>query len=191
MAPTKDATKVLIGYGNGYIAPLATAPPADTVNLDGTWPAGWVHYGYTEEGLTLNWERDVQDHYVEEQDISVFSTVGESTLTFEFGMAETTMENLRYALGGGTITTQAAASGLIGKKTLVISDRPSEYMFGFEIKNEFGHWERWIIPRGLFTGSLEVNYRRSEDKRIYTAEFKAACRVNEISIVSKTALALA
>lgn len=191
MAPVKTAENVLIGYVDGYIAPLATTVPADTVELGGNWGAGWTHYGFTEEGLTLNWERDITDHFVEEQSSSIFSTIGESTFSIAFQMAETTLENLVYALGGGSITTVAAASGVVGKKTLVISETPTEYMFGFEGRNKFGFYRRIIVPRGLFLGSLEVNYRRAEDKQLFGVEFRAACKVGDIIIVDKTANALA
>lgn len=191
MAPTKTAENVLIGYVDGYIAPENTSGPADTVALGGSWPAGWVHYGFTEEGLTLNWERDITDHFVEEQSVSVFSTIGESTFSIEFEMAETTLENLVYALGGGSIATIAAGSGIVGKKTLTISETPTPYAFGFEGRNQFGFFRRIIVPRGLFLGSLEVTYRRAEDKQLFGVEFRAACNVSDIVIVDKTANALA
>lgn len=190
MAPTKDPTKVLVGYVDGYIAPEATTNPADTLALGGSWPAGWVHYGFTEEGVQLNWERDITPHYVEEQSIEVFNTIGNSTFSLEFAMAETTLENLRYAMGGGTITTQAAASGVIGKKTLVISETPTVFAFGFEGLNYLGFHRRVIIPRVMSLGSLEVNYRRAEDKQLYNVELRAVCQPSDIVIYDKTAAAL-
>ncbi len=185
--PVRSATNVLVGFANMYLAPKDTAAPADTLAFGEAWQAPWYHPGYSEKGLTLNLDRKEKRHMVEEISFPVVISVESSTLKIGFDMAEATLENLRYAAGGGTITTQNAAVGIIGKKTLKLSEELEVIALGFEGKNPQGFFRRIIIPRVVATGKLKTEYDRSKNKQMYAAEFEAVCSIEEVQIFDKTA----
>jgi len=191
MAPVRTKTNILIGTATLYVAPAYTPMPDDTVGIDGDWGALWVHPGYTEEGVSTSFERDTEDHNVEEDPLPAFRTVTSATFTVTASFAEDTLENIKLAMGGGIITTTAAGTGQIGKKRLVLSEELEELALGFEGKNAEGYWRRIYIPRVVASGTVETEYRRAAQKRVYPAEFASICALSEIETVNMTAPATA
>lgn len=107
----KNTEEVLIGTGTLYVAPLGTAMPADpSVSPN----VAFVDVGYSEEGWALTVERDVEDVEVAEEidPLDVLATGRETHLVGQ--AAQASVENLKIALGGGTIVT---AVGPPAKKT--------------------------------------------------------------------------
>lgn len=191
MPPTKDITKVNIGVADVYFAPADTAEPADTVDYQGTMGASWVHPGFTEEGVQLIVDKDIERHYVEEQSSPALVTVNTSDVAAEAQLAEDTIENILLSLGSGVIVTTAAATGQIGKKKLTMSDELTKYAMLLESKNPLGFFRRLYIPRGVIVGSQETPHRRSNQKRLWTVRFESTSATNTITITDKTAVALA
>ena len=189
--PVKTITNVLVGIANMYLGPVGTLGPADSVAWNESWTTtvpAWYHPGYSEKGLTLNLDRKEKRHQVEEISNPVAITVESATLKVGFDFAEATLENMRYASGGGTITTvAAAAAGVIGKKTLKIHEDLEVIALGFEGKNPAGFFRRVIIPRVVSTGKLKTEFDRSKNKQIFAAEFEAICSIEDILIYDKTA----
>ena len=181
----------MVGEGALFVAPENTAAPADTIALFDGWAGLWVHPGLTEEGVNFSMERDLNFHRVEEQSAPVFVTINTSTLSFATALSESTLDNLKIALGSGTLTTVAAGSGIIGKKTFVPGDTPEIVAVGFEAKNTYGFFRRIRVPRAVATGTVEMAHRRSESKRQFGATFQSMSAMGDISIVDKTAAALA
>ncbi len=191
MAPVAhDVTNVLVGLARPYTAPTGTAMVPDSLATGELWPSPWVYSGATTEGLTLGGDRDINDIRIEEQSTPAQRLVTSSTITIGFTASEDTLATMRLAIGGGTITTQAAAAGVIGKETLRLSDDLELLAAGFEGRSKQGFWRRVYIPRVSSTASLEVTYRRAESQRSYEVTLSALCPMNEITIVNMTALAL-
>lgn len=188
--PVRNVANVLVGTVSMYLAPANTAGPADSVEYDTAWGGTWVHPGYSDTGLTLHFDRKEQRHYVEELSSPVMITTKESILKVSFGFAEATLENLKFAMGGGVISTQAAGTGVIGKKTLVLSDELEVISLGFEGKNPDGHYRRVIIPRVVSIGKMKTEFDRTKKKTVYNAEFESICPMPEIKIYDKTGNAL-
>lgn len=187
MAPTRDALNVLVGLANMYTAPVGTPDPADTIAFDAPWLAPWYHPGYSDKGLTMMLDRKEKKHTVEEISNPVVISVESSSLKVSIGFAEATLENFRLAAGGGTITTTAAGVGVIGKKSLVLSEDLEVIKLGFEGKNPQGFFRRVIIPRVVTTGKIKTEYDRSKNKQVYMAEFEAVCAISDVKIYDKTA----
>ncbi len=185
--PAKSILNVLVGYANLYIAPEGTEAPEDTVPFNEDWGAPWYHPGYTDKGVTLGFDRKEKRHMVEEISSPAVITVETSTLKISVGLAESTIENIKYAMGGGTITTTAAGVGTIGKKSLVLSDDLQVVTLGFEGKNPQGFFRRVIIPRVVATGKLKTEFDRSKNKQVFNAEFESVCPIEEVVIYEKTA----
>ena len=193
MPLTRSVTNVLVGYTNMYIGPVGTGAPADTVAFNTAWDTSipaWYFPGFTEKGLTINFDRKEKRHMVEEISIPAQITTDSSAFKVQFGLAESTLENMRYAFGAGTITTTAASSGQIGKKTLVLSDDLEVFALGFEAKNPQGFFRRVIIPRVVSVGKLKTEFDRSKNMQIWNVEFEAICPLDTIQIYEKTANAL-
>lgn len=191
--PTKTITNILVGIAHMYLGPVGTAGPADTVPFETNWlesiPA-WYHPGYSESGVGFTADRKEKRHKVEEISTPALITIEESTMKVTFAFAEATLENLRYATGGGIITTQAAGTGIIGKKTLRLSDELDVLALGFEGKNPWGFFRRVIIPRVVSVGKIKAEFDRSKNKQMYAAEFESICPISDILIYDKTADAL-
>lgn len=181
---------VLVGEAAMYLAPASTAGPADTVSIGTAWSTPWVPIGSTDSGVQLTWSRTTSDVRIEEQSLPVARNVETSNLTVAVTFAEDTIENMKYAYGGGTITTVAASTGVPGTKTLALSDSLDQMALGFEGKNQFGFWRRVIVPIVVSTGTVQTNYRRVAGARLYPASFDALCKPGDISIKTMTAAAL-
>ncbi len=189
-APTQTLTNVLVGSANFYLAAENSAGPADSVNHNDVWGSPWTYAGVSQDGLTLGVDRKEKKHMVDELDTPVVITVESTSVKVMFKFAEATLENFKYAAGGGTITTQPAAVGVIGKKTLVLSQGLDKIAVGFEGLNPQGFYRRIIIPKVISVGKIKTEWDRSKNKQIFAAEFEAVCPVKDISIYDKTAVAL-
>ena len=189
-APPRDALNVLVGLANMYLSPLGTVDPADTLAFNEAWLNPWYHPGYSDKGLTLMFDRKEKRHMVEEVSNPLVITTESSSFKVQIGFAEATLENFMHAAGGGTISTQAAAVGVIGKKSLTLSEDLKVIKVGFEGLNPQGFYRRVIIPRVVSTGKIKTEYDRSKNKQVYMAEFEAVCSVSDIKMYDKTANAL-
>ena len=190
-APAIDTSKILIGYGYLFTAVADTVEPDDTVIYGGDPGTDWTYIGATEEGVTYGFEREVNDHFVEEQSSAVLTTPGNGALSFSAALAEVTIENLKLALGGGTITTIAAAAGVVGKKVLTLSDQYDSFALCFYGKNPLGHYRRIYVPRARSVATLEVANRRNESKQLFNVTFNSNSALADIKITDKTADAAA
>lgn len=190
-APARDLTNILQGRANFYLAPMDTAQPADTIAFDEAWLSPWVFGGVSEKGLDLLVDTKEKEHYVDDYQQPVLISVDKKTFAIQFSFAEDTMENFRYATGGGTITTQAAGTGTIGKKSLALSEDLETIAVGFEVKNKHGFFKRVIIPKVVSVGKIKASHTRTKDNRVYAAEFRSICPISEIKIYEKTANATA
>lgn len=187
---TVDTTNVLYGLVAVYTAPTGTAAPADTVAIGTAWSSPWTPIGATDSGVSRALTRNTVDIRIEEQQLPVARVADTADLTYSFDLSEDTRENEKLALGGGTITTQAASTGIIGKKTLVLSETIDQLALGLEGKNKNGFWTRYIVPIVSSTGTVTTTYRRVADKRMYTVTLSALCKLSDITITEMTAAAL-
>lgn len=193
--PTYDRTKVMSGMAAVYLAPYNTTSPAelpdeDTIELGGTWPATpqpWTPIGATQEGVSLMFRRSTENLTIEEQLTPVKVETTEVELLVEATLAESTLETMRLAFGGGTITTQAAGVGVIGKKELQISSDLQHFALGMEGQNPLGFFRRMLIPDIVSIADVEETNRRAASLRLYKVSFRALVPPEEIVIVDKTA----
>lgn len=196
--PAYTRQKVLVGQARMFLQKLlptsAPALPLDTVALNGAWPATgtniWVPVGATQEGLNFRFQRSTQDITVEEQLTPVAVNTTGLDISMDMVLSEDSLETMVTAYGGGTITTTAASSGQIGKKTLVIGSDLDQYAFGFETQDSAGFFRRVLVPAVVSVGQAETLYRRAADARRYAVSLRVLCAPEEIIILEKTADAL-
>lgn len=195
--PQYQRKRIMAGQVQCYLAPYnETSPaalPADTVALGGTWPSTpqvWTPIGATETGVNLLFRRSTQALMIEEQMTPVGVETTEIECKVEAVLAEDTLETMRVAFGGGTVTTQAAATGVIGKKTLVISSDLDHFALGLEGKDTFGFWRRVLVPDIVSIADVELNNRRAASLRLYKVSFWSLVKVEDMTFVEQTAAAL-
>lgn len=178
-APAIITGNVVVGYAIMWRAVADTARPTTVYGGDlGASVVAWSYVGATEEGVTWAKSTDVQDHFVEESSISVFSTPGTGRFAFTGALAETTMENLKFCLGGGTLT------GTVGAQTLTPSETLDQYAIVLDTVAPGSTIRRVYVPRVRIVSQLEVANRRSEQKQLFNFEAVANCAMSEIRIVT-------
>lgn len=176
-APAIDTTKIVVGYGILWVAAADTARPTTVYGGDlGASVAAWNYIGATQEGVTWSKSTDVTDHFVEESSISVFSTPGTGRFSFSGQLAEVSLENLQFALGGGDLT------GTTGSGHIVPSEEMDVYAVTFDGVAPADTVRRIYVPRARVVSALEVANRRSESKQLFNFEVVANCAMSEIYI---------
>lgn len=207
MPPIVNPGNVLVGAAAFFYQPyVSTTPPVmplDTLGFvdvtsanafaatpNPTWASPWIPGGATEDGLQLQVQRTTQDHTIEEQlsPVIVSSNAGQVQVVITF--AEDTLETMKLAYGGGTITTTAAAAGVPGTRELVLQEGLDVVAVGFEGKGPKGNFRRVLIPQMVATGNVSTAYRRSAANRVYQVTFRALVPMSQIRIREWNAAAL-
>lgn len=195
--PTYDRKRVMAGMVATRLAPYSeTSPavlPADTVALGGVWPSVpqvWTPVGATQEGVSFLFRRNTNSLMIEEQLTPVAVETSDVEFKIEAVLAEDTFETMRVAYGGGSIVTQAAASGVIGKKTLTLSNDLDHFALGLEGRNTYGFFRRILVPEIVSIADVEQVNRRSASLRLYKVSFWSLSSIDQVVFIEKTADAL-
>jgi hypothetical protein len=184
-----NTANVLVGQAALYTAPVGTIYPLDTLAPGVPWLTPWVHVGATEEGVGFAVGSDTADIRIEEQATPVMVVMNSRNIRVIVSLSEDTVETMKLAYGGGTIVTQAAGVGVIGKKTLTLSDELETLAAGFEGRSPAGLFRRVIIPRIISVADVTTTYRRATNNRAYSIELRAICAASEIRVCDQTAVA--
>lgn len=186
-----DPHNVVIGQASGFFGPANEPLPAMSVPLYGHpanhatpgWGGNWVAAGATEEGFTLNGEQSSTDHNIEEQAAPVKKTLDSRSLGIGAQLAEDTLNNVRLAFGGGTITvTEDPDLGLLITR-FTLSSNVDELAVGLDMATIDGKIRRIRIPTATSSENVEVNFRRAASKRLWPVQFVSTCREDEIDII--------
>lgn len=188
---TPTLTNVLVGYAKMWTGPKDTVRPPDTLAEGADWASPWTYIGGTEEGVALLSSSEQTEIRIEEQDTAVRLVPNQRNTRVRAVLSEATLENLKLALGGGAITTVAAASGQPGMKVYTFSDALDELAVGFEGVNPLGFFRRLYIPSVISVADLETRWRRAANNQSFPFEARAVCSSSQIAIRDKTAAALA
>ena len=156
---------------------MADAAEPSAASGTGAAIGSWTQIGGTEEGVALNLERDITNHYIEEVAIQVFSTPGTSTFSMSGSMAEMTLANWKLGVGGGTVASNV----------LTLSDTLDTVALYLDMQAPGATTRRTVyVPRAQSTGSLDVQNRRAEQKQLIGFNFNTSCTFAEIKITDKT-----
>lgn len=169
-----SANNIALGYGRAYIAAYNSssveALPADTVARDGSWGGNWVELGYT-GGIQYTPSNEHRHVDVDQSTIEVRSFVTKQDLEIELTLKETTVENMKYALGFGTLST----SGSSGVLTVTNNPTLTEYTLGLEGPSPsatVSAAQRIRINRVVPVSEPEVVFSREEEIMV-VVRFKA------------------
>lgn len=175
MAPAAVVTpNLLTDPGWLFIAPLATAAPANTVAgsvFTDAWAAAWIPLGATEEGSEFNNSTTVEATRVAELFDPVRYSTTERTASIAFALANFTLTNYRRAMNGG-IAALTATSG-VGATALYTLNPPAA---GSEVRCMIG-WEsldstlRLVGHQTFQGGEVTTGFRRAPDKGLIPCTF--------------------
>lgn len=112
-------TDIVMTSAKVFVGTLAATLPADTVAVDGAWPAGWTAIGFTKTPLKATYDYDIGDVMIEQDLAAVDRRKVKESLTLETVLAEFSADNLNYSWDG-TVTPTAAGVGQPGKEEISI-----------------------------------------------------------------------
>ncbi|MFI1355402.1 phage tail protein [Streptomyces sp. NPDC020898] len=158
MAGTNAKEIRVAGSGRVLIAPLATAPPADT---SAAWGTGWSDLGYTTtDGVKIS-KKDKLDAVDTWQSVSAARFVySDRDLSFKFQLLQLNEATLPFFFGGGQVKETATGSGLY-KYELAAEPKFDERMLGLEFTDGTEVKYRMIVARGQVTETEEISLVRT------------------------------
>ena len=133
--------------------------------------------GYSEDGWTFEIDRTFEDIVVAEEidPIDIYKTAQVINLTGE--LAQATLENLKYAMSGGTITTDSSAN----TKTFVPPTTAgfTEWSLMLRVQAPGGgggdadnRVREVQIPRAVAVGAIQMQHAKAPAKTLVTASFR-------------------
>lgn len=159
---SRNASQVLLGPGYFYFAPYGEAFPTfaggETI---ATVPGGnWVEAGYSEEGWNLVADTTFE-YFTPAEEVDPLAAIKVAQeIHFRGVAAQFSFENLQFALGGGTITTDAGPPA-IQTYTPPSSDEFNYWAVLFRTKAPGTDKVRDIrVPRLISVSSLDVPHAK-------------------------------
>jgi hypothetical protein len=126
--------------------------------------------------------RSTNDITIEEQINAVDVATTALDPRLEITLSEDTLETMKLAYGGGTITTVAPATGQPGYRELVVAEDIENLTIGLEGVNSKDQWRRVIWLDVLSVADVETSYRRSETQRLYACSFRLISPIADMKI---------
>ena len=178
--PAYTGSNVVVSQAQLYYQPYVVGTPgtlpADTVALGTAWTTPWVAIGATDQGVTLNFARKTQNIMIEEQQTPILVLSDTTDVSIDVDLAEDGLEQLRVAMGGGTITTGTTSD------TLQINSDVSQFAIGLETKNPAGLARRFLFQPCVSTGNIKTEFRRAANKHMYSTSFVYTGALENITI---------
>jgi hypothetical protein len=184
------------------MAQIWTRPQDDTATLpDNDLPLGgdwkdvtkgdplWTPIGASESGATVRFSRSTNDITIEEQLNPVDIATTSVDPRIEVTLAEDTLETMKLAYGGGTLTTVAPTSSMPGIRELTIAQDIEHLTLGLEGENtktptgsNIRQWRRILMLDVLSVADVETSYRNAESQRLYAVSFRLVSPITSMLI---------
>jgi hypothetical protein len=189
LIPRYTRKNVIRGMAAIWVRPqddLATLPQ-NSLALGGDWAGGlgnaaWLPIGASESGATMRFSRSTNDLTIEEQINPVDIATTSLDPRIEITLAEDTLETMKLAYGGGTISVVAPASGIPGYRELKIAEDIEHLTLGLEGMNTKGQWRRVLWPDVLSVADVETSYRNAESNRLYATSFRLVAPISSVIV---------
>jgi hypothetical protein len=184
--PTYTRTNVNVGQAQMYLQTYSSSAPAAlpansvAFNTPASWTAlSWIPIGATDSGVTFSFQRKVSDIMVEEQQTPVQELSDSTDVHIEVTLAEDTLQQALWAMGGGTLTPSG------GFVTLQVASDLQQYSVAFEAANQFGYFRRYLLQPCTSVGTAKVAYRRAKDKRMWITQFTYLDKLENMQVVER------
>jgi hypothetical protein len=162
-----------------YIAPYSSsaleAAPANSVAKGTAWAGNWVEVGYTQDGVMIKPEVEHLSVMSDQVNGPVKDFITSQTATVSFVALESTLTQIKQAMGFGTVTSGSTESTLGVTATDGI---PTYYTIGFEgyapdASSSSAFYRRVIGWKALPKAETELAVKRDEEQKIaYTFELR-------------------
>ena len=133
--------------------------------------ANWRDVGATTDGVTLTVEQEFTELEADQVIDIPGSRLTKRSLTVETNLAELTLDNLKTAINGGTITTGTGTTTFTPIVTAT-SAEPSYVAIIIDGIAPNGKNRRIIVRKALSTDSVEFAYNK-EDQAVYSVSWTA------------------
>lgn len=168
-------SNLVIGPANLYVADfgavetgLVTLASLSVAPTGGTWR----DVGSTTDGVSLTIEQEFAELEVDQVLDRVGSRPVKRGLTVETNLAELTLENLKTALNGGTITTGTGVATYTPIVNLTTGEPSYITLIIDGAAPGTGKPRRVIVRKALSTDNIEFAYNK-EDQSVYSVSFSA------------------
>lgn len=145
---------VLVGTGTLY---YHTTPGTPAVNVV-------TEFGYTEDGVTLEYASTLSDIDVEEETFSINRAITKEEFTITCNLAENLLANLQNAMAGAL----SGGAGVVDLGGGVIQDMALK----FEGTSPGGLTRTFYVPYAHPVGTVGMAYKKGE-KTLIPVQFKA------------------
>lgn len=155
----KSASQIVVGgTGTVFVAPVGTVAPTDVA---AAWAAAWVDLGYTnEDGVQFSDEKEMEALSVWQLFYAARHIITGRSSTISFVLRQWSKDTVKFAFGGGTITTTAGppahymyeppAPGTVDERALGV-----EWVDGTKTY-------RLIVPRGVVSDTVETTLTKAD-----------------------------
>lgn len=165
-----DVSQVIVGSGLLYLGALGITLPTPPAAPD--W-SGFVGTGFSDKGIELDYTPTFKDIMVDEELAPVQKILTAEKLIVHVDLAETSLQNLVYAIAGATLTN--------GVLNLGSADTTPEYVLGFQgpappaAGSPLGTPNKTraiLMYRVKSIAGVKMHYQR-KDKVMFTTQFEA------------------
>ena len=151
-----------------YIDSIEIMGTVYTIEPGGTAPglslsSPYTDVGYTEDGVTLNYNVDTSDIEVEEESFPINRRITKETLEVVCNMAESSLFNVDKAIAGSVLSGNVITIGAGVLKEMSIQLKGT---------NPAGYDRSIDLPRVTATGTVGMSYRKGE-KTVVPVTFQA------------------
>lgn len=170
-AVTIPVPKIATDPGFLFHAPLGTAEPTHTVVgsvFTDAWPAAWTILGATEEGHNFDFATTTEQIEVAEFLDPIQYVETGRTGSLAFALASVTLQNLKRALNGGTVTTTGTTTTTMSVYTPPKLGQSVRCMIGWESQDST---ERLIAYQCFNTGTVSIARRKGAAKATIPIEY--------------------
>ncbi len=151
-----------------YVDSLEIDGTVYTLEPGGTGPAmklsgPYTEVGYTEDGVTINYNAEVENIHVEEETFPVNASLKEESVEITCNMAESSLYNIDKAMAGSALSGNilTIGAGVLKEMSIKITgETPGGFIRSFE------------FPRVITAGAVGMSYRKAE-KTVVPITFRA------------------
>lgn len=106
-----SSDNIVLGVGNIYIAPFATAVlptiPADAISAI-TPGVTWTDLGYTQDGANLQYNPKITEVFIDQSFAAIQTFLSGEECTLSASLAESTLKNLSFVIAASIYTSTSA-----------------------------------------------------------------------------------
>lgn len=170
--PTTAPPVLLVDAGYLFWAPLGSSEPANTVvgsKFTDAWPVAWLSLGATESGADFEYDIKVEPMFVAEfYDVLQFR-ITERKGKIAFLMANWALQNLQYAMNGGSRTiVSGTGTTQLNAFTPPVVGAEARAMIGWEALDGTA---RLICYQTLSGGTIKTSFNKAPKYATIGCEF--------------------